>query len=1262
MQDPTAFGPDYWVKNLTSVVKFRSAVSRLLETIPGAKVSVEVGPHCGLSGPFRQISSGLRSHCTYIASQKRGQDTVASFLAALGQLFQANVPIDFHTLFAGGKAVSSLPTYPWDHTGPSFWYESRLSKDWRGRHFPQHPLLGLRSLESTDIAPSWRNVLRLRDNPWLADHKIENDVVFPFSGYIAMAGESMRQLQSGMSCGYHVRNLVVRSALVLNDLEAVELVTSMHRKRLTNIEDSDQWFEFSIMSLGGSGSWVKHCDGEARHSNATIPVQSSAPLTLTRYTSTTQFYRSMKHIGYNWGPEFQRVSKLISSSTKNMAEGEVVRRDCAEAIHPVEIDACLQILLLATAKGMPRKFDRLHLPTSVQDVIVAPSIRTDTNVTMARAWLDELGNTVETYCSGRICIRMKGVDFKVVSEPVTATWEGNQALARSLWVPHFDFLDHAPLLAPSIFDHRDTVMYHELVLLYLLEESDTISGLSPCQPYLQSYRDWLHDHLEMARRGTFPLIDNPTRLVLMSIAERHALMESHFSVLMSGKRKALAIGAKRLCDQAADIFTGSVEPIEVLQQDDLLTQIYNCSMFDFGQFTKALALDRPKLRILEVGAGTGGSTSLILRDLLLPGSEFPLYSKYTYTDISSGFFPQAKKRFEAVPNMEYRVFDISKSPMEQGFQNDLGQYDLVIASFVVHATPCLRASLANLRPLLRPEGMLVLAELTPDHLLSNYIFGHIAGWWLGADDGRTSVPNVTADRWDKELRAAGYTGVERVVYDDKPPFQHACVMVSRPFDGNKEPDTAHNSVILLCSDVTRGIGAALSLCLERAGLSVAACCLENVQSAFDASSDDVISCLDLEMACTGSLNEADFLAMKDLMRLAAAQRRKILWLSRPAQINTEDPTASIFMGLARTARSELGTQVFSLEIDRATLPFEKLVLDVFKKIQTLNDDGEFDPDTEYAVLYGQICVQRCHPFSVQTEVRKHAESTPVDICPRAFRAVKPGSLEFLQWQEEDPMAGPSEDEVLIETRAVGLNYRDVLLALGVLPTDSPGSVALGFDAAGIVTRTGKAVQSLAVGTRVMCLAEAPCLATSIKVQQSLVVPIPDNVTFEQAATIPMAFATVIYSLLDVANLRKGQTVLIHSACGGVGLAALQICEMVGAVVYATVGTAEKTEYLKQHHGIPEHRIFNSRDAASFTEGIRRETLGQGVDLVLNTLTGELLHESWKCVGVFGKMIDLTQKDARGSGHLDMLPFLHNRSYHGVDLAPMWRTRPWMINE
>ncbi|TLD16851.1 uncharacterized protein PgNI_01193 [Pyricularia grisea] len=378
-------GPSYWVSDLVSRVRFTEAVRLAVQdqgrgSFAKESIMLEVGPHCTLRGPLSQITeaSGVDS-CRYASALVRGKDARHTSLSALGHLYQCGVDVDWSSSIGvpvAGMTLTNLPNYPWDHSGGSFWYEARVSRESRLRRFGHHRLLGARVPESSGLEPLWRNQLNLVDEPWLADHKVRSDVVFPFAGYIAMAGETLRQTTGLDGVGYRVRNVSVKSAMMLSD-ESVEVVTSLRPVKLTGSTDSS-WFDFCVMSYGKS-SRTKHCEGQikAYNTQGLEPLPAPTPDSMVRAIPSPHWYRSMDEIGVLYGPEFQALSGIVSSTVDNVAKAFIdisssQREDTASQLHPVAIDACLQLLLVAMVKGVGRNFGKLCVPTAIKDLIVGP--------------------------------------------------------------------------------------------------------------------------------------------------------------------------------------------------------------------------------------------------------------------------------------------------------------------------------------------------------------------------------------------------------------------------------------------------------------------------------------------------------------------------------------------------------------------------------------------------------------------------------------------------------------------------------------------------------------------------------------------------------------------------------------------------------------------------------------------------------------------------------------------------------------------------
>ena len=204
------------------------------------------------------------------------------------------------------------------------------------------------------------------------------------------------------------------------------------------------------------------------------------------------------------------------------------------------------------------------------------------------------------------------------------------------------------------------------------------------------------------------------------------------------------------------------------------------------------------------------------------------------------------------------------------------------------------------------------------------------------------------------------------------------------------------------------------------------------------------------------------------------------------------------------------------------------------------------------------------------------------------------------------------------------------------------------------------MKGLSVGDKVFFMGRN-CFSIHVTMSENMFEKLVGGPSFVDAATMPAVFITVVYSLFNVSDLRKGQSILIHSARGGAEIAVIQPARMVGAEIYTTVGSEEKVQHLMENFGIPRNRIFHFRNT-SFVKDVMRETAGKGVDLALNLLSGELLHTIWRCVVEFGKMIEIGKRHIIGAGKLDMDVFPANRSYCCVDFEQLRLKKPDLCKE
>ncbi len=323
-----------------------------------------------------------------------------------------------------------------------------------------------------------------------------------------------------------------------------------------------------------------------------------------------------------------------------------------------------------------------------------------------------------------------------------------------------------------------------------------------------------------------------------------------------------------------------------------------------------------------------------------------------------------------------------------------------------------------------------------------------------------------------------------------------------------------------------------------------------------------------------------------------------------------------------------------LDIRRIALPIEPSEddLDVLAHVIT-SPIAETDIEIEQAGVRGR----RVHALSSRTE-------GPVTTVAQLQR--QPDIADRLRWVPATRCApGPGKIEIAVE--ATGLNFRDVMWMLGVLPDeileDGFAGPTLGLECAGRVERCGPGVDAFAPGDRVVGFIPS-AFSTHVTVDADNVIRIPDGMTAAAAATIPVAFLTAYYGLVTLGQLRASEWVLIHAAAGAVGMAAIQVAEARGAHVIATAGSPAKRGLLKS---LGIQHVFDSR-SLRFADDIKR-VRPQGVDVVLNSLAGEAMERSIACLQPFGRFIELGKRDYVSNTHIGLRPFRKNISYFGVDV-------------
>ncbi|RAL13732.1 type I polyketide synthase [Aspergillus homomorphus CBS 101889] len=1207
---------EYWQENLESPVRFLQGFQAITDSFKRPLLFLELGPHSALAGPIRQMLDKESLNHQYLSCLSRSRPCDESFLTLVGELFAVDQLLDFHTLTDPDRAAMVLhdvPTYAWHHPTSTI-YEPRSIKDWKWAKFPRHELLGTRVTYSTDNQPSWRNVLFHGHVPWLQDHRVTGNAVFPAAGYIAMAIEAVRQVDSKNLTGFQIRHIQLSNAMVLDRYTTTEVITSL-RKR-----PDEDCYDFNISSHNGA-AWVENCSGQVRRGACFPPCRERQPKQeFPRKIDVGRWYRTLSGAGVDYGASFQGLESVRSSASHLVASthvGNTLAETAYYPLHPTKLDACFQTVYAARYQGLDWKIDRLPVPTEIREVNIA-----DCSAGLeCTAWAKPLPSGViktrgEAFASdGTMVLSFEDTVLSPVGthQPEDA---GSGTGTRLHWGKDFAFLSLSDLvLSPpglrecrAILDQLTNACVKTSIAY--LEELTLIATL----PHIRHYHEWL-------RAQQHNLSPDSAVGTLEEIASQAAATSA----------VACAQAMVKVVNNFVAISKGEVDALELLMSDNTLLEMYNyLNKVDRGPLFRALGHHHPGQRILEIGAGTGGTTAHILSETK--------YSTYTFTDISAAFFPAAKERFKAYPNMFFKTLDITSDPVSQGFQPEA--FDLIIASNVLHATPSLHDTLVHVRRLLHPQGKLLLEELCGDIKYANIVTGVLPGWWAGAEDGRASEPYVGPMRWEQELQRSGYNGLDDLAFDTAPPFHNMAYMLASP--RQPRPISEKRTVLLSDAESTQ-TAILLQKQLRSRGYAV------GIQTMGDSISvsQDVIVVVDTAEPFFHGMNASELSTYQAFLRELQRCHSGALWVTRCSQMGCTDPRFATTIGIARTSRAEFGIDLATCEVDTISYTSAGLIIDVFDQFQ---ERRRAEPDLremEYVIYDSSVYVGRLLPFSLQDRIGTSAQ---VEYDGDHSKLVL--DLNTWDWvvRARGFMLEANEIEVEVDTAGLG--------CLGTCTSTKTAELSYvepGCETAGIVRRVGSQVTDLSPGDRVIAC-HPGALATSVIVPSESCIKIPDDLSLENASALPLAFASAIYSLIDVGQLNDTQTILIHSMPDGVGDAAIQISKMLGAKVYVNATNEEEAERLGRVYGISRDMMFDAHSSL-WAQAVKYATGGRGVDLVFGSLSMDSLAASCECLAPCGKLINLAGFATDGHNPMPAALFKPNISFVTTNLLEYMRLQP-----
>ena len=780
----TSFGPSYWCDNLVSTVHFSRALENICRHSPLDHSStlnafLEIGPHSALSGPVRQTIAGLKSkdfNFLYAPTLVRSKDAVRSLLELSGSLFNHGYKIDLSLInhltnvpTNQPKVIRNLPPYPWNHA-TKFWHESRLSKEHRLRTHPWHDLLGVRTPGSNVYEPVWKNIVGLDSLPWLKDHVVDNLVVWPGAAYLCSAIEALRQISADRGSTTPIQRFAIKDvnfskALVIPESPSkVEIQLTLRPSHGANDGNHARWEHFEIYCSTSQGPWHSHCRGLIRAEYSLsldeVELNREEELIITnqkselkrlrqqciRSVDVKNMYRELRNNGNDYGSKFSIVDNLNISITE--AVGTVRIPNVAECmpssfmqphvVHPTTLDSLFHINLplfhnnCSTGPAIPVSIKELNISSDIpkergRELLLGTKLNSGG---LRSALVDTTAFQTGQECDMCPVIDMKGCELRGIGETglsLGSSHEASNIVHRVVSAIDVDSLDAEEMKNTqsdtnaqnySNTPEQRSDALNEATSYYIRACLDSIASNKTIIP--EKHHEYL---LAWMKRYT----QSPEYLAFLNAPNEKGANPS-VDLKSAGAHGEMLL---RTGENLHSILAGKLDPLSLMLEDGLLYRVYaddsslrSCA--HLVTFIKNLLFKSPFLTVLEIGAGTGGTTLPLLQ--ALSRNSMVQLERYDFTDVSSGFFEPAKDLLrEWAHFVDFKKLDIEQDPTTQGFE--AGAYDLIIASNVLHATSSLDIVMGHVQKLLKPTGRLAMIELTTLPPYTNLIFGLLPGWW-----------------------------------------------------------------------------------------------------------------------------------------------------------------------------------------------------------------------------------------------------------------------------------------------------------------------------------------------------------------------------------------------------------------------------------------------------------------------------------------------------------------------------------------------------
>jgi len=1242
------FTGSYWWSNVREPVQFAAAVRTAAKL--GVRYFIEVGPRAML---HKHIADSLQGDFNDIYVQSvldRNDADVDPFKRARAKALVNGAQVNLTTAIDPDPGPSvTLPHYQWQKQEFRF----KPTTEAIGAETERHPFAGARL---TADGTEWYSHIDTELFPALSDHKVGEQTIFPGTGFLEVALAVARQYLESETAT--IANYEIFSPL--------DLTNGVTRELMTRVSPGSNTIEILSRPRLAKAGWMLHCRGKIL-SGEEPPDAPKWPRD-GRETGSGPLYEIATRSGLHYGPAFRLLERavvhddrwisvqLAPSAEKSAFLLNPMQTDCSAhglftafpqlrceergvTYIPVRLEA---VALYRPHMGIDRAL--IEVVSKSERAIVAncyfygadgslvASVRRVRNQAIPIRRANALEAIAVVECPRLIdasaITGVTGIDASVEDVASRADALG---LVESSAAPPSDGV--------LLFESWAMATAYEIVSRLALKGVVNLNILSASGRLPEDLRPWLTNILvKLQAAGLAKQNGDAWRLIRdASMPKSQAIIKAIAAEQPGHAAELLLAGA--LSGFAAQIVSRRSIPLpaESVVSNSTLNFYYasNSEFRDANEALSRLLFDSgqpwPKdraLRVLQIGHGA-------IMHALAAGP--------AGAEIDLTVFEPNRRRQETADVAAVRERRISVVDAERF--HELGSYDLIVSVCGLHMLPA-SVSISDIGARIAPGGLLVAVEPQPS-LFKDIVFGLDPKWFLmHLSDEAPFSPLWSAEQWTETAQRAGLRDV----------------LVQRLRCGN-------------------GVA---SLIVAKAGLAAAP-----VGQAHEASNRNPLQIVvpqgetALQIRLSEAASTAGFKLVEANMPGAPPVRAADVVVLPPPAADSVDPVEALTQRCCdlKAAVESLGVTQARLwivysgalaaggsrvqPVETGAWAFARTLANEYPKLDVRRIDLMQGMDARVAA---KLIVQAIQSNSKETELHlgtsgiwaQRVESLDRTLERTAVASKEPATLhrrsrsgQPLAWQPMTRRA-PQSGEVELEVVATGVNFRDLMWSMSLLPDDmledgytGPG---LGIECAGRVARIGPAVSGLRVGDRVMVFAGS-AFSTHLTVPAGHAVKLPQSISCEAAATIPVAFVTAYYSLVTLAGLKRGEQILVHGGAGAVGMAAIQIARSRGATVIATAGSPAKRSLLA---AMGVRHIFDSR-SMGFVEDVRAVSKG-GVDVVLNSLAGEAMERSIDCLRPFGRFVELGKRDYVFNTHIGLRPFRRNLSYFGVDVDQLIASR------